>query len=408
MSKEAELCMVHYYKAHILRLKMMLNDLDPNSSDFTDLRLLQSEIARLIITVEGRQSKKKLELKRLKGEISKSRDKQRSNSLKRKRNSVKRAIKGYRFLLYLLRCFGDGIVCKYVSRWNIKRFLYDVDTLDKKQPAGRLSGKSGFKAELKLLNSALDHNVPAILCDLTNIIRHGDLCLLGANDPFVVEVKSSGNVNARGERQLSSIGRIHDYLANDSGSFGEMGSIKRTVSSIDEVDYILEFNQMLSEVGAKGVASHSPEPGLYYIGFTGEGELEGVFQNIEEPMVFFLNPCKTEQAWDNYYPFVLSISNPYLFFDFIVNNFFLMTILDMSVLEGMVNGLGYKLIRVGGENRFIRLEKYVDGQPFHMEVTEHFAGRLGLEFMSLKWFVAHLDGMAKEMILELDYEKGAN
>ena len=64
--------------------------------------------------------------------------------------------------------------------------------------------------ELVLLDSALKHNVPALLVDLTNTIRHGDVCLMGESDPYLIEAKASKNLRdqLRGVLFASRIVRI--------------------------------------------------------------------------------------------------------------------------------------------------------------------------------------------------------
>jgi len=41
-----------------------------------------------------------------------------------------------------------------------------------------------------MLDLAMKHNVPALLADLTNSVRHGDICLMGGSDPYLLEVKA--------------------------------------------------------------------------------------------------------------------------------------------------------------------------------------------------------------------------
>jgi hypothetical protein len=108
-------------------------------------------------------------------------------------------------LLFLWRCFGDGIAFIYQSKYSLKHTYYDGN-YNVKAPAGFMTEhgrlKRGFAREYRILCSGIKHNVPVVLCDLTNVIRYGDVCALGAEDPVCIEVKTSRNRNARTERQI--------------------------------------------------------------------------------------------------------------------------------------------------------------------------------------------------------------
>ncbi|OOE48798.1 hypothetical protein BZG11_13755, partial [Salinivibrio kushneri] len=210
--------MLKYYKRHIFTLKDMLDEIDPSSNDFTPLLEAQKYILDRILDTELRISKKKAELRELKKSLRANRNgKERSIEIKSKISNVNESLAGYKFLLYVWRCFGDGIVFKYIRKWNLKRLLFEVDSPEIKQKSGFIGGKEGIEEEWKVVMSAVDHNVPAVLCDITNSIRHGDVCLLGASDPHVIEVKSSQNSNKRVKRQIESIEKIHCYFENDLG-----------------------------------------------------------------------------------------------------------------------------------------------------------------------------------------------
>ena len=70
---------------------------------------------------------------------------------------------------------------------------------------GLLEARKGIARELSLVLEAKNNNVPAMLTDITNTIRHGDVCLLGASDPYVIEVKSSKNSNKRVKKQIEAL-----------------------------------------------------------------------------------------------------------------------------------------------------------------------------------------------------------
>ena len=307
---DSNLSMLKYYKRHIFTLKDMLDEIDPSSNDFTPLLEAQKYILDRILDTELRISKKKAELRELKKSLRANRNgKERSIEIKSKISNVNESLAGYKYLLYVWRCFGDGIVFKYISKWNLKRLLFEVDSPEIKQKSGFIGGKEGIEEEWKVVMSAVDHNVPAVLCDITNSIRHGDVCLLGASDPHVIEVKSSQNSNKRVKRQIESIEKIHCYFENDLGSIGGLDGMRRVAFPEDEKHHNAEINDVIRTLVNEKSCKICPEPGLHYMGIqTGTiTDYDNLFDGIKEPLVYMLNQAKTDGRWDNYYPFTLSI-----------------------------------------------------------------------------------------------------
>ena len=54
-----------------------------------------------------------------------------------------------------------------------------------------LGGKAGLATELKCLDISAA-GIPAVLRDITNVLRYGDVCLLGASDPLLLAVARRG------------------------------------------------------------------------------------------------------------------------------------------------------------------------------------------------------------------------
>lgn len=343
---------------------------------------------------EERLKRRKDELVNLKRSLrDKGLGKSDSRSLKALIKKRKEAIAGNKYLLYLWRCFGDGVTFKFISKWNLKRFLYEADSPEIKQKAGYVHGKDGIEQELALLIDAIKNNVPAILCDLTNVIRHGDLCLLGASDPVVIEVKSSKNRNKRVERQLESINKLQKYLEEDVGDVGGVEGMRRVELHGEERHHGEAFNKALDLSKDRPYAKLNPEKGLYYIALNTEHEkdFDEVFKGVESPIVYMLNQAKTEQRWDNYYPFVLSIKDPVNLYRFIVGEVYVLVVISRIALKEMASDIGYDLAFSDFENEALIFSKPLAGsdEPFRAIVSEHFSGRLGLEFMTLEWFFQH-------------------
>lgn len=404
---DSDLILIKYYRRHILTLKNKLDSIDPESSDLQPLLEFQSCLIKQIVRDEKRLSRRKNELVALKRDLRGKRlGKRESKALKGLIKRRKESVAGNKYLLYLWRCFGDGLVFKFISKWNLKRFLYEADSAEIKQKSGNIHGKDGLEQELDLLMDAIKSNVPAVLCDLTNIIRHGDLCLLGASDPVVIEVKSSKNRNKRVERQLESISKLHKYLEEDVGNVGGVEGMQRVELHGEERHHGEAFNQALDLSKDRPCAKLSPEKGLHYIALNTEREkdFDEVFEGIEAPVVYMLNQAKTEQRWDNYYPFVLSIKDPVNLYRFIAGEVYVVIMISSIVLKEMASDIGYDLEVSELENEAFIFSRPLNDcdEPFKAIVSEHFSGRLGLEFMTLEWFFENekklLGDMEKKLI----------
>ncbi len=400
---DSDLSLIKYYRRRIINFKKKLDFIDSGSSDFQSLLEFQFYLMKQIVRDEKRLMRRKNELMDLKRRLrSKGLEKPDAKVLKQLIEKKKESVAGNKYLLYLWRCFGDGLVFKFISKWNLKRFLYEVDSPEIKQRSGYIHGKDGVEHELALLIDAIKNNVPAVLCDLTNVIRHGDVCLLGASDPVVIEVKSSSNRNKRVERQLDAISRLHKYLEEDVGDVGGVEGMRRVEVHGEEHHHGEAFNRALELSNDRPYAKLTPEKGLYYIALNTECEKDfnEVFRGIENPIIYMLNQAKTERRWDNYYPFVLSIKDPANLYRFIAGKVYVFVAINCAVLKEMASEIGYELEVSDFENEAFIFSKAVAGcdEPFRAIVSEHFSGRLGLEFMSLRWFFEN----EKRLLLDME------
>lgn len=404
---DSNLCMLKYYKKHIFLLKNKLNELEPTSNDFIPLLELQQYIIERILDTEHKIKIKQEVLAELKKSLkNQNNTKIQSKEIKSKIKKANNSINGYKYLLYVWRCFGDGIVFKYVNKWNLKRLLFESDSPEIKQTSGFIGGKTGIKKEWSLIKDATSNNVPAILCDITNTIRHGDICLLGGSDPYVIEVKSSTNTNKRVDRQVNAIDTIHSYLNNDEGNIGGVEGMCRVDIPVDEVHHNNAINTVIVSAMKGEAISLSPEPGLYYIGLKvgTDKSFDELFKGIKEPVVYMLNQAKTDKRWINYYPFTLSIETPESLYAFLNGEVFLLVVLDGVIIKELSKEIGYNLEIIMSEGVGFIYTKKIEGldEPFKEIASEHYVGRLGMEFQSLKWF------FQKEKHLLAEIEKSLN
>ncbi len=408
---------IGYYRSRLYDAKSLLDAINPANFDSDALLRFQLILIKNIIDAEARIKLQQSKFKILKSSLKRGgRPKAESQRIRKQVIFCENQIEGYRTLLYIWRCFGDGIANKFISKWNLKRFLFEHDSFQTKQSAGHFSGKEGLSAELKLLEDALKNGVPAVLCDLTNILRHGDICLLGDSDPVVIEVKSSENSNKRTLRQAIAIEAIQNYLKNDSGPIAGLDNVKRTALTVQEVHHNSEINDVCRSAITGVYASATPEPGLKYIAVPMDGpapDFDSLLAEIKAPFCFFLNQSKTQRAWGNYYPFTLSLSDPESLYQFIRGNIYLIVVICIEQLANSARLYGMEVEAIFRSDISLKLKDLhnSESQAPSIGVSEHFFGRLGHEFLSLDWFLRHdrtlLDQLKQQTLNDESHDKNA-
>jgi hypothetical protein len=303
----------------------------------------------------------------------------------------------YDQLLNIFRDIGDGIAFIYLNKWDIKPLCMS------KEHAGFISGKKGIRLELKLFRHCKSQNIACIFNDITNSIRYGDITVLKYGKPQFYEVKSgrSSINNDRTQRQVERAKKILKYLIHDQGEgvYPSQGNITlhRRELAIKEKHHRRRLKTLLVKaLGDHKNATIKIENGLYYNVSVFVGSADKDFNKLPKGAkwcVFFVNMEKRiKQA---YYPFTLSVKNPEALFAFYDGECLITVFVDLNVIEEQLLERG------------ITVEFYEDGQYFlrmdnpktlmrDITVSHHFMGRLGAEFLSLKWMIEELCAWATE------------
>jgi hypothetical protein len=199
--------MLGYRRRQFSQAYSLLHSLRRNQDDLAALRNLQQLLLRELVRTEKKVREIKGELRTLSNAADKSST--------RRVNFLHHRLEATRQCAYIWRCFGDGIAYLYMDKYALKQTYFSTETLSVKQNSGFISGKTGLAREIALLEEALKHGVPALLTDLTNIVRHGDVCLMGGSDPFLLEVKTSKTLDSRGKKQKHRLKMLHDFFETD-------------------------------------------------------------------------------------------------------------------------------------------------------------------------------------------------
>lgn len=257
--------------------------------------------------------------------------------------------------------------------------------------AGFILGKEGLANELAILNAALERDIPAILVDLTNTIRHGDVCLLGASDPFLIEAKVGKNLNNRGKKQKRNLEKLHDFYETDK-SLGLRGIpvLQRRANKQPEQTYVDLLNECIVEAVDKGQAFRQPEDGLHYVVLTDKApDIKVVLEAVglkDAVWPFFLNEHKAQRTWAPYVPFLLSIIDPDHLWEFIRGSLFIFVFVELDAICKIARDCGHKAnFDIDNEHFPLGIETSVGGT---IRVSTHMLTRIGLEFLSPRWIVS--------------------
>lgn len=291
----------------------------------------------------------------------------------------------YHHLAYIWRCFGDAVAFLFMDKFALKQAFFNTHNLSAKQDAGFLTDKEGLSVEWRVMEGFIARGIPALLNDLTNTIRHGDVCVMIGPDPHLIEVKS-GKLDSRGRRQRESIRQIMKFLETDeTDALRGLGKLRRAEHVTSEMVYTDVMNECIAVATKNGKAWRSPEDGLCYIAIE-EGSVEDILAEFKftRPAVFLLNGFKAQRIWSPYSPFTLSICDREALFKFIWGDICLAVIYDLDALRRMAESQGLKIDFPSPEMDYA-FELARAGVSGHIRLSNQMFSRLAFEFTSPTW-----------------------
>lgn len=374
---------------------LLLNTIknDPERLDL--VHELQRMLIRRITNCENRILHLRTARKRMSRLRSGGRStKERSKKLKELIKAADMRIAEMRQLMFLWRCFGDGIAAVYQSKYALKHLYYDAKYAIK-EDAGFLSGKAGFRREYKALCLGIRMGVPVVLSDVTNIIRHGDVCGLAGQDPLPIEIKLSKRLDKGGKRQIEQIQQLLDFFANDgAANFRNVINVKRISVQNEEINFTEELNYCMDRVTTDGISTVAPERGLRYIAFRYdmpdlENKLTAEIAKYQVPSTH-CTQLTPEISWLPMYPFTLSMS-PANTMRFMQQTIGVVVLTDLSVVKSLFAERGVHAVALmdGVHALQICLDPS-DLMKGCFRVNEQRYQRIACEFQSLTWFVSEM------------------
>lgn len=383
--------MLSRYRPSIYKLTEMLRALEASPSDYALLFDLQKELLSRIKRTDARIAALKVKRKAL---VQQKKAGARKEEAKRTKDAIAAtsdAIIDAQRLLFFWRCFGDGVAFIYLNKLALKHMLYNTHEYSVKEAAGAILGKVGLRKEWSILKLIISRDIPAVLSDLTNTIRHGDICLLIGPDPIPIEVKTSKNRNARVDRQIASLTALTQFLKTDvAKDFRGLDQVVRLEVPGSDVSHVDAMNDCIASARDSGFAVTSPEPGLTYLAVRSV-EAASRLDHYMKPrtIVTILNEAKTEGQWMPYFPFVLSIRSKEYLYEFMNGDLTLMIILETDELVAAfaAKGLAATFVDHPMVTMVVTRPGAIPGRdPFAGISTPYFA-RLFYEFGSITSFV---------------------
>ncbi|MHB9036556.1 MAG: hypothetical protein ACYC64_07805 [Armatimonadota bacterium] len=398
---------LNYYEVGLKSLFRKLKIVHAKPNEETALCLeIQETLVRKITYVEKRIRSLRSEIKLLKAELgvkrSTSHDKTLASRAKRRIRECRDCIQDYYNLLILLKSVGDGLVFTYIDKWDVKPLTYH-------ESPGFISGKKGAFLERRYLRQLFANGQVAILNDLTNSLRYGDITLITESGMGLVEVKSSLLTNRRTRRQSEALGRITDYLSLDrvSDLYRPGIEIRRTSLHCEERHNRDAVNALINRVYASSASYTRVEDGLIYFAQVAqcESDLSGLedlicdarLGNTDRWMGFFINSFKYSEP--AYYPHTLSIEDTQALFDFFNGTLFILVMINTDYMFRKLNECNLKLTITKNQDRMLVVDCPLSLEPETgpLWISEHFFTRVAAEFLSLDWFLEEIIHKARNI-----------
>lgn len=312
--------------------------------------------------------------------------KERSTKITEEIKNCEEKVEQYKYLIYIWKCYGDSIAFHHCDKYALKHLMYD-ENYNEKETAGFISGKKGFQNEVRFLKYIATQNIPAVLSDITNTIRHGDVCLLGMSDPYPIEIKSSPKIDKRGEKQIRNIKEINSFFTKDEAdNFRGKGPVLRREADGKETNHCSKINQCIELCYTEGTSYIKPESGITYLAITDFkeeilGKAMGKYMHLIN-----LNVYKTALRWHPYTPFLLTL-DPRHVYNFINGSLTIIVLLDLQLIKRRFKRNNLHIRFLQDENWYAQISRDGDIRNGGFRVSVQSFLRLAFEFQSLKWSI---------------------
>ncbi|MBL3562916.1 hypothetical protein [Rhodovulum sulfidophilum] len=315
----------------------------------------------------------------------------------RKAKSSSGNTKEWQYIRYNLLCIGDSLAFLYADRFSLKQTYFDIESGNPKQGSGFLIDKSGAELEREILEAVLtEENIPAVLCDITNVLRYGDVAILGTRDPSILEVKSGKGKDRRAKRQERKMSLLSQFFQTDHGPGypGIPGDRIRVEAISEPSTYAPQLRAAISDADTEGSASFIIDNCLKVLVIFGEdADYARHLNGFLSPGILAnsVNQIKSNRIWGCYYPYPLTFSDPAHFEGFVRGEIHIFTFLDMAAFESELSSEAVSLsveadeLSIQCAIRFRGLPDEEDGA--FCVIGDHMMARMWTDFISPRWIV---------------------
>jgi len=386
--------MITYYKSLLIKLFSIVQLIctDP-FTHLSEYLAIQEILITKISYIEERIRTTKSTIKDYKktlGSKTSQIGKEDAQKIKEHITSAHTRIDGYRELLTTIRWIGDALAFSLIDSWDIKPMTIH------KEKAGFISGKKGARRERQILRELFNHGYIAILTDLTNCLRYGDIAIFSTQGQYdLIEVKSSDTRSRRVSRQINNIGKIMNYLRTDYADdlFGKEGKVQRIQAHATTIRNIAQLNKVIDAALVCENSFDEVEEGLFYIATT-HFDQEIIREIRERCKGQAIAASVDPNVYGNlaYFPLPLLIHNPEALFMVCTGYLSIVTVVDMGVIRDKLTANEISVNLSGENDDFVLLAKKFqpNDELIEMKIGHHLFSRIFAEFLSLEWFIDHI------------------
>lgn len=385
--------MINYYRHTIIGLFKLLNEIKGTPDDIIKSLNIQLTLIKKITYIEKRIAKEKGNIDKIRLDINSTENKLLKIKLSKAINYKRSLIFEYKRIIHIYKSIGDGLAFIYVNKYDIKPLIF-------KQESGFISGKKGLRKEVEILKSIFDEGRIALLNDITNCLKYGDITVPVDGFPVIIEVKNKKIYSKRNNRQQEGIKKVMEYLITDETEnlYNDVGRMKRENLMVEEKNYINKLNTIIEKAFIMGAYTEKIEEGLYCSVVYDEDcddFLNILKEEIKLPYVFFINAIKYETT--GYYPLTLSINSPNNLFDFYAGNMLITIAVDLDYINKTLNRYGLSLTQQDNESYPFLVTWIGESEENYLSFSMHFWGRIAYEFLCLEWFIEEIIEKAKSI-----------
>ena len=355
----------------------------------TGLLELQSDVLHKIVRLETRtrdlRTKRALNKKRLSGSFGARLSKAEAAEVKRSVARDEAGINVCQSLLRLTRSIADGLAFSVLPKWDIKPLSF-------KETAGFISGKQGLPLELRILRELLRKGEIALLNDITNCLRYGDITVPRMPSPAIIEVKSGSAENSRARRQMAKAEEIAAYLSTDvSNNWQGTGwTVTRRSLAQSERHHRRRLVNLVRNAINRGAAISWPEPSLCYMSLCSKSVTDVLNTELpkfrEAPFAYPLFPAQEHPNY--YYPLTLSITDSDAWWAVVSGEVSLVVLIDPGRVKALGRAQRLNVEQLYGfEWQWTVSSTDALGDLGPLQVSRQFFGRVAGEFLSLRWLM---------------------